>query len=186
MEKPVEIIWHDLAPAPHVEERIGQRVTRLEKIFDRIIGCHVVIEAPHRHHRRGNQYEVRVVVTVPGGELTVNRRPGDDNAHFDLLVAIRDAFDAMERKLREWKERHKGRPPRVEEGPVRGHILSIDREAGTGAVSGPGGIEIRFDRAALTGEDFDTLAVGQPVNYVVDPASAPDAPYASSLWRVEV
>lgn len=183
MEKGVEIIWHDIEPARHVEERIRQRVERLDKMFDRIVGVHVTIEAPHRRHRKGNEFEVRVVVTMPGEDIVVNRRPGDDHAHFDPLVAVRDAFDAVERKLKEWKERHRGRPPRVEEGPPRGHILEIDQERGIGVISGANGQRIRFDRAALMGEDPAALAPGQPVHFTLDPTYPPENPHAASVWR---
>ena len=48
METPVEIIWHNMDPAPHVTARVNHRVERLEKFFDRITRCHVVVEAAHR------------------------------------------------------------------------------------------------------------------------------------------
>ena len=39
------------------------------------MGCRVIVEAPHRHHRKGKAYEVRIDLTVPGGELVINRSP---------------------------------------------------------------------------------------------------------------
>ncbi len=183
MRKGVEIVWHETEPVSHIEQRIHQRVERLEKFVDRIVGVHVVIEAPHRHHRKGNQYEVRVVVTLPGDDIAVTRRPGDDNAHFDLAVAVRDAFDAVERKLREWKERRRGRPPRIEEGPPRGRIIEIDQERGIGVIAGPGSEQIRFDRAALMGEDPAALAPGHAVYFTLDPSYPPDDLHAASVWR---
>src|SRR5450756_2642710 len=43
-----------------------------------------------------------------GKELVVNREPGDRNAHQDIYVAIRDAFSAMERQLRDYAQRRRG------------------------------------------------------------------------------
>jgi hypothetical protein len=48
-------------------------------------------------HRQGTIYHVRVDLTAPGGEVVVNREPGEDHTHEDLHVAIRDAFDAARR-----------------------------------------------------------------------------------------
>ena len=38
-------------------------------VYDRIVRCEVMIETPHRHHRNGRQFHVRVRLTVPGGEI---------------------------------------------------------------------------------------------------------------------
>lgn len=105
MQTPLEIAFVDTAPSPAAEARIRERVARLERRFDGIVSCHVYVGAPHRHHRKGIHYEIRVEVRVPGSELVVSGKPGNLNAHEDIYVAIRDAFDAMERQLEEWKER---------------------------------------------------------------------------------
>lgn len=134
MQTPAEITWRNMDPIPHAAERIERRVARLEQFFDRITGCHVVVEAPHQRHRQGNRFEVRVDVTIPGGELSVDRGPGDDNAHTDLLIAVRDAFDAMERQVRRWKDRHSGRPD-AHAAPARGPVAEKDRGSGSRQVS---------------------------------------------------
>jgi len=36
-------------------------------------------------------------------KLAVSSRPGNVEAHEDVHVAVRDAFDAMERQLKEWQ-----------------------------------------------------------------------------------
>jgi hypothetical protein len=33
-----------------------------------------MIEAPHRHHRQGKRYHVRIDITVPGDELVERSR----------------------------------------------------------------------------------------------------------------
>lgn len=72
---------------------------RLEAAYDRIQRCEVVIEAPHHRHRRGNQVRVRIEMSVPRGRLVVSRAPAADGAHEDVLVAVRDSFDAARRQL---------------------------------------------------------------------------------------
>jgi ribosomal subunit interface protein len=105
MQTPLEIIFTDTDRSPAAETYVRERVERLERRYDRITSCHVFVAAPHRQHRKGNAYEVRIELRLPGTELAVNNRPGDDDAHADPYVAIRDAFNAMESQLEQWKGR---------------------------------------------------------------------------------
>ncbi len=54
-------------------------------------------------------YNVRIDLTVPGGTIAVNREPGEDHAHEDMHVAVRDAFDAARRKLQDHMRRLEGK-----------------------------------------------------------------------------
>lgn len=183
MQTPVEISWHNMEPARHVEERVHHRIERLDQFFDRIMGCHVVVEASHYRHRQGNQYEVRIDLTLPGGELSVNKRPGDDNAHVDLLVAVRDAFDAMERQLKRWKDQHKGRPEE-HAGPPQGRVAEIDHERGFGQIAASDGRLVYFHRNAVVAGDFDAMKVGDPVEMVVDRGQDAEGAHASTVKAI--
>jgi ribosome-associated translation inhibitor RaiA len=83
-------------------------MAELEKVFDRITSCRVMIEAPHQHQRKGRLFHVRVDLTVPGGELLVRRDPAEHHAHKDVYVAIRDAFDAAVRQLEDHARKLRG------------------------------------------------------------------------------
>jgi len=89
-----------------VTAKIRERLDKLERFHDRILTCHVVVEAPHRHKHKGKIYEVRIDLSVPRGEIVVNREPGADHAHEDVYVAIRDAFDALRRQLEDYARKH--------------------------------------------------------------------------------
>ena len=96
---------------PHsaaVEKKIRKNVTRLEEFYDHIIACRVVIESPHSHHHQGNLYHVGIDLTVPDGEIIVNRDPREHHAHEDAHVAIRDAFKAARRKLQDFARKQRG------------------------------------------------------------------------------
>ena len=99
MPIPLQISFRNMDPSPAVEERIRQKAAKLERFHDRIVGCTVVVEAPHRHQHKGNRYQIRVDLTVPGGEVVVNREAEQNPAHEDVYVAIRDAFEAAARQL---------------------------------------------------------------------------------------
>jgi len=183
MQVPVEITWQNMDPARHVEARVNQRVERLEKFFGRITSCRVTVAAPHQRRRQGDRYEVRLAVAVPGGEMTIDRRPGDDAAHFDVLVAVRDAFDAMEHKLRRWKDQHSGRPEAMAE-PLRGRIADIETEAGFGHIVATDGRMVYFHRNSVVTGDFDKMKKDDPVELVVDPGEDAEGPHASTVRAI--
>jgi ribosomal subunit interface protein len=108
MQSTPQIIWQNLSPSETIEANIRKHIAKLDKFFDRIIDCRVVIEVPHRHHHQGNIYHVQINLTVPGGELVVNRHPSERQAHEDLEIAIRAAFESAERQLKEYAQRQRG------------------------------------------------------------------------------
>ncbi len=57
---------------------------------------------------RGGFHQLRIHLTVPGGEIIVNRDPSEHHAHEDVYVAIRDAFDAARRQLEDHVRRMRG------------------------------------------------------------------------------
>ena len=112
MEHPLQIAFHGVDTSPAVETRIRDKVAKLERYFDRIIGCRVVVEHVHRSHSNlkttDQPFHVSVVVEVPGEELVAKRDPKDrslQKGHEDINVAIQDAFDTMERRLKDYVDR---------------------------------------------------------------------------------
>ena len=115
MEIPLKITFRDMAPSPAIEANVREKAAKFDDLYDRVLSCHVIVEAPHRHHHKGRAYQVRIHLTVPGGELVINRapkrldaaktarseelekelaeshEPGKHGAHEDVYVAIRDA-----------------------------------------------------------------------------------------------
>ncbi len=114
MPMPLQISFRNMDPSPAVEERIRKKAAKLERFHDRIVGCKVVVEAPHRHHHKGKLYSVRVDVSVPGKDVVVDRAKPTDHAHEDVYVAVRDAFAAAVRRLEDQtrKRRHKNQNSR--------------------------------------------------------------------------
>ena len=99
MPFPLEIRFRNMDPSPAVEARIREKAAKLERFHDRIIGCTVVVEAPHRSQHKGKLYSVRVDIGVPGKDVVVDRAKPVDHAHEDVYVAVRDAFSAATRRL---------------------------------------------------------------------------------------
>jgi len=105
---PIQIVFHKLDPSPAIEANIRERAGKLEQYYDQIVGCRVVVEAPHKHHTKGNLYSVRITVTVPGEELVVSRAPGEQTSREDAYVAVREAFDTMRRRLQDYARKRRG------------------------------------------------------------------------------
>ena len=100
-----EIVFRHVDHSPAIEEAIASRIERLERYYRNIHGCTVVVDAPHRHQHKGHAYTVSIDLVVPGSELVVSGNGAQRNpAHQDVYVAIRDAFNAMERQLKAFAE----------------------------------------------------------------------------------
>lgn len=100
MQLPLQITFRDMDSSDAIEQAIRDRAQKLEEFHDRITSCHVVIETPHRHSHKGRVHHVKIHLTLPGHELTIDREP-EQGAHEDIYVVIRDTFDAAVRQLRD-------------------------------------------------------------------------------------
>jgi len=112
MQVPVQISFHGIDKSDAVETRIREKVAKLEQFFDRITGCRIVVEKHHSSRRnlvtKDQPFHVSIVVEVPGEELVVKRDPKSHEAlkdHQDINIAVRDAFAAMQRRLKEYVDR---------------------------------------------------------------------------------
>jgi ribosomal subunit interface protein len=183
MPIPLDITFKDMDPSPAVEARVRERVDRLERFHPRINYCYAVIESPHRHQHKGKIYSVRVDVRVPGGAVVVNRDPGMDHAHEDIMVAVRDAFDAMERRLEDHTRRQRG-SVKTHEEPLAGRIIRLFPADGYGFVATPDGQEIYFHENSVVGARFADLAVGDTVRLVVAEDESADGPQATTVHPI--
>lgn len=94
MQMPLQITVRDIEHSAALDARIRDKATKLDELFDHIISCRVVIEVPHKRHRQGGRFNVRIDIGVPGSEIVVNRSHADD-----VHAALRDTFDAAKRRL---------------------------------------------------------------------------------------
>jgi ribosomal subunit interface protein len=104
MKLPLQVTFRDMAPLPSLEREIRLRAAKFERFVPDLISCHVVIEASANRHRQGHVYAVKVDVHVPGAELFA----GERQAHEEIGVALREAFDAMTRRLEDCARKRRG------------------------------------------------------------------------------
>ncbi|HEY8146646.1 MAG TPA: HPF/RaiA family ribosome-associated protein [Kofleriaceae bacterium] len=103
-----QITYRDVESTPALDRSIRASARRLDRYHPGILGCRIAVEAPHRHHRKGRHYRVRIDLTVPGKELVVGHHSELSPAHEDLSVALRDAFRAARRELQDHARTRRG------------------------------------------------------------------------------
>jgi len=107
MSIPTQIEFRHMEPSEALSDIIQQKTEKLGRLFDHITQCHVTVEAPHKHHHKGQQFQVGIRLSVPGKTLVVNQH-GEAPAHEDAYVAVRDAFASMQHQLKTFVDKLQG------------------------------------------------------------------------------
>lgn len=157
-----QVSFDDLPVDEQVRAAALDHVAALDRLCDRITGCHVVIAQPHRHQREGRLWSVRVDLVVPGAEIVVSRAHPRDHAHEDIYVALRDAFEAAERRLED-HVRHLRGAEKTHAGRAHGRITQIFPLQGYGFIKTADGRDVYFHRNAFSDHDYAAADVGTPV-----------------------
>ena len=177
MPFPVETVFRDVRPSDALRADVDAWAAKLETAYDGIMRCDVVIEAPHRHRRKGRPHHVRVTLTVPGGTIVVSHDDGGDPAHTDAHVAVRDAFLAARRRLEDWVRRDLHREGKQHE-TSHGRVAFLDVERAWGYLEAADGHRVYFHRNSVIG-DRDHLDVGDEVRFHEE--AGEQGPQASSV-----
>lgn len=181
MQTPVEIVYQGIGSAPGIEQRIHGEVDKLERYHDRITACRVVIEAPHRHQSKGKLFEVRVHLSVPGGDIAVGHGSDQNHAHEDPYVAVRQAFDAVRRQLEDRVRKQRGKV-KAHEVPPHGRVVRLFGDDGYGFIESSDGREIYFHRNSVVGDKFASLEIGSEVRFSEEMGD--EGPQASTVHIV--
>jgi ribosome-associated translation inhibitor RaiA len=177
MDAPLNITFHDLDQSDFIEGRIRERADRLEQRFGRIVSCNVTLAAPNRRHRKGNLFSCSIDVSIPGAEIVATRNPDDDHSHENVQVAIRDAFNATERRLEDVVRKMRGQIKR-REAPPEARVLRLFPDYGF--LIDAAGQEFYFHKNSITA-DFEKLEIGDPVRFVAQDGESAAGPQASTV-----
>lgn len=178
MQIPLQITFRNFDHSDAIEARIREKAQKLERFAEHITSCRVTIEAPHQHQHKGNLYLVGVDITLPGQEIVANRHPDEHQAHQDIYVAIRDAFNAAQRQLEDYVRKRRGE---VKSHSIEPHgvIKELRPDADFGVIQTPDQREIYFHRNSVTNGEFETLQVGNRVHF--NEEMGEEGPQASSV-----
>ncbi len=165
MQLPLQISFHNVRHDVQIESLIRVGAEWLENFDDRIVSCRVVVDQPHKHHKEGNLYQIRIDLKVPGREIVVKRESSRHGEANDLDVAIRDAFDEARRQLEDHTRRQRGEVKAHELAP-HARVSRILPDGGYGFLETPDGREIYFHRNSVLDADFGDLEVGMEARFV--------------------
>jgi cold shock CspA family protein/ribosome-associated translation inhibitor RaiA len=182
MTLPVQITFRNMKPSEAVDARVREEVAKLETFHKGIMHCRVMVELPHRHHKSGDLYHVRIEMTVPGAELVVKREPSlhaslrqsdtekqvksyeAQAAHKDVFVVIRDAFKEARRQLQDYARRMRGQT-KVHVPQPSGRVSRLFPEEGYGFLRTSEGTEIYFHKNSVLHDAFNRLTIGSRVAF---------------------
>ncbi len=176
MQRPVQITVHDFSLTEPVEAELRRKAAKLDTYYDHILGCKVVVEAPVHHHHRGGPFKVRIELAVPGNDLVVNHKDGEE-----LSIAIREAFHAIRRQLEDYVRQRRGFVKTHEDTP-QARVAKLVRDKSYGFLETADGREVYFHRNSVLHDDFDRLAIGMQVRFVEEQGQ--DGPQASTVTIV--
>jgi ribosomal subunit interface protein len=103
MQIPLQITFHGIQHSDALYSAIREKAEKLDRYYDHIMSCRVVLELSGRHKRHGKPFTVRVDLKVPGGEIAITGEHDED-----LQIALRDAFDATRRRLEDYAREQRG------------------------------------------------------------------------------
>lgn len=160
----LHVEFKNLDRADDLEMDVRRHAEKLEEFCDRILSCRVVVERPHVHQRQGQLFQVRIDVTLPGHELVVNRSPEEAHQHENIHVAIRDAFDAMRRRLEDTVRKNR-QQVKTHGGAAFGQVSQLFPLDDYGFLVTPDGRDVYFHRHSVADDAWDRLEIGSEVRF---------------------
>ena len=164
MKLPIQIIFRNMESSAAIEAAVRDRADKLNQFYEHIMSCRVVIEARDRHRHQGKEFTARIDVRVPHHEIVINRDHDED-----VFVAVRDAFDAIARRLEDTVRVSRG-DVKSHEIPLHGTVARLFAEEGYGFIVAPDGREFYFGRENVVDPSFDSLEVGAAVQFIEEAA----------------
>ena len=104
-----QVVFRGIEHSQAVEDAVHKRLNKLERFSDEIQSLRVILESPHNNHHKGKVYHVGVEALIPNHDIHVTHEQHDKHEHEDIYVAIRDAFNALERRLKAVYARQRAR-----------------------------------------------------------------------------
>ena len=196
MKSELQITFRNIRPSEEIEKQIHSEAAKLDALYGQLMGCHVRLEVPHRHHKKGGQYYVHMTLTVPQGEIVVRREPslsagarhlGEGEIkkreevqvpHKELRTAIHDAFKIAGRRLQDYARRQRGNVKSHAPLP-EARVSKVFPREGYGFLTASDGHEIYFHKNSVLGRGFPRLKIGSVVSF--DEEIGEKGPQASTV-----
>ena len=183
MQTLLKVDFHGAEPNEILQNKIAEHVGALEHLFGRLTACHVSVEAPGHHQRKGGLFHVRIRLSLPDGrEVNVGTTPRADHRHADVLFAINDAFRRARRQLQDRAREMRGQV-KAHEAPPTGVIARFDPNTGFGFIEAADGHEVYFHQNSLVEGRPSQIRHGLRVTFVEEMGEK--GPQASTVRLVD-
>jgi cold shock CspA family protein len=181
MDFPIQITYRNVDPSQAIEAWVEKQAKKLATFHGGILRCRVAIEVAHRHLRRGNRYLVKVLLSVPGGQVTARNlaAPVDPEKLLaegrkvkkheigapqkELRLAIAEAFRSAGRRLQDTVRVRRGKVKKHE--PEQALVVEIFPERGYGFLETFEGRRLYFHRNSVLHGAFADLVTGSRVRF---------------------
>lgn len=107
MNNHANIVYRDIDHSPALNNTIYKKLGKLSRFSDEIARSRIVLDNPHKHSHKGKLYRASIELGVKGMPLLVSQ--DGTSVH----IAVRNAFDAAERKLKKTVGKQRATRPRV-------------------------------------------------------------------------
>lgn len=166
MQIPLQITFRGIRHSNAVEDAIRERAAKLDRYSgERLISCRVTVQEPNKRHHQGDLFAVTIEVTLPGIELAVGHNTRSENqAHEDVYVAVRDAFQAMERQVKDHLAKRRQEVKSHSPKPYA-RVTRLFPQDGYGFITTNDGRDIYFHVNAVINEGLVDLDVGVEVRF---------------------
>lgn len=101
MKSNADVVYRDLQSSPTLNDIIDKKLKKLSRYSNAIIHSRVTLDSPHKHKHKGKMFRASIELDVKGAPVAVTQ--DDASVH----IAIRDAFSAAERKLKQHSEKQR-------------------------------------------------------------------------------
>jgi cold shock CspA family protein len=195
---PVQVTFRNIEEHSGLEEYVQKEAAKLERFFNRITSCRVIVERPQKA-ASSKIFHVRIDLGLPNEELVVKHVPSLHGTLEDLQTqksrrearsvlahktpkrAIREAFEEMARQLRDYAGRQ-NRVVKTRQHTEEGVVKEILPERGFGYLETDDGREIYFNHASVLDSHFPELRIGSKVKFAEE--SGEKGPQASTVKLV--
>jgi cold shock CspA family protein len=166
MQTQLKVDFHGAATSKALQDKIVEHVDDLERLFGRLTACHVSLEPPGHHQRKGGLYHVGIHLTLPDGrEVNVGMPPRADKRHAEVLFALNDSFRRARRQLQDRVRQMRGEVKTHGEQPS-GKVARFDPKTGYGFIEASDGHEIYFHRNSVAVARPSQIRPGARVTFV--------------------
>jgi ribosome-associated translation inhibitor RaiA len=160
MQVPLNIVFRHMEKSDAVEERIIQKLDKLEDSYGEIISCNVVIEQVNKNQNQGRLFNIRINLNLPKKEIVITHQKDED-----LFVVVRDALNSLTHKIEAHFDKLKNLVKDHEE-VLHGQVSKLFEHDQYGFILSDNNDEYYFSATNLHGCDFDHLKLGDAVKFI--------------------